>query len=211
MPPNAPTSAKGRQAGDYEPPILTEPEGGPIPSTRSRDGLRRFNPNQPRDPDGQWSDGIPGSLGGLRRFNPGRGAFGSSDMQANAVVVNGPGGREVHLGVSPSNPDEGDEWDGKPDRPDTVTLSRRGLRRLRNDLDEGRTAAKAALAADPDDFGELASGSTSGITWSMYGEDLAPFSTSITIDPEADSLVLDPKQLERFVRWLDELDGEMGT
>ena len=26
-----PTSAKGRQAGDYSPPILAEPKGGPVP------------------------------------------------------------------------------------------------------------------------------------------------------------------------------------
>lgn len=26
-----PTSAAGRQAGDYSPPVLAEPKGGPIP------------------------------------------------------------------------------------------------------------------------------------------------------------------------------------
>lgn len=29
--PRKPSSAKGRQDGDYEPPILAEPAGGPIP------------------------------------------------------------------------------------------------------------------------------------------------------------------------------------
>ncbi len=69
MPPKS-TSARGRQAGNYTPPILAEPKGGPIPKnrplaasprTRRRPGpleSRRFNANQPRDPDGQWSDGL---------------------------------------------------------------------------------------------------------------------------------------------------------
>lgn len=29
--PAKPTSAKDRQAGDYIPPIVTEPKGGPVP------------------------------------------------------------------------------------------------------------------------------------------------------------------------------------
>ncbi len=30
-----PASAKGRQDGDYEPPVLTEPKGGPVPGAKS--------------------------------------------------------------------------------------------------------------------------------------------------------------------------------
>lgn len=33
-----PASAKGRQAADYEPPILAEPKGGPIPTQPKKAG-----------------------------------------------------------------------------------------------------------------------------------------------------------------------------
>lgn len=195
----------GSQQATPGPPTAGPPTRPPAKPVRHRPGKH----NQQSHGDGTGA--AQGALAGNRqRFKPGRGAFGSSDVEANAMIVDGSGGRELRLGVISSlADDDGDVWDGNPERSDTVALSRRGLRRLRNDLDEGRTRAKTALADDPDNSGRLAEGETAGVKWEMYGEDLAPFSTSVSIDADGDGVVLDPKQLDRFLGWLDDLDGQL--
>lgn len=76
------TSAKGRQAGDYEPPVLAEPKGGPVPTYRppaKPPSLRRSLRHLPGkhnqlshahggsgkkkdDPDEESGDGMPATI-----------------------------------------------------------------------------------------------------------------------------------------------------
>lgn len=177
---------------------------------------RRFNPDQPRDSDGQWTDGLAAriSLGARerlvssKRFRPGRGSYRSGeDYQAAGAVVEGPRGREVRLGVVATVDDQADQWDANPDRDDTTSLNRRSLRRLRNDL---AGAASKAQSAGEDDEDAVAAGQAGEIQWSVFLEDDGSYSTSVSVG-DGDALTLDAKQLARFLTWLDDLDGQLET
>lgn len=212
-----PSSSKPRQNGTYEAPVLAEPKGGPIPKGSATHGVRHMPGKHNQQTHGNDTGAakkavkaVASAPSGRQRFKSGRGAFGSNDIEANAMIVDGPNGRVVRLGIAPVDDEDG-EWDGDPDRSDTVSINRRTLRRLRNDLDDGAKVAKAKADALGDDEadGPLAGGEAGGVSWAMHDEGESTFSTEVRIDPDGDGVVLDPKQLARFIRWLDDLDGQL--
>jgi hypothetical protein len=106
---------------------------------------RKFNPNQPRDSDGQWSDGVPGSslkdtlrLAGKIDLAPDETLVGSAKVDGEAggirmALTEQDGRRMLRLGVGGEgygqrNRDEGTSaWDGNPAREPMPAAERQRL------------------------------------------------------------------------------------
>jgi hypothetical protein len=151
-----------------------------------------FDPGQPRDDDGQWSDGVPGPAGDplklAGRIRLGRGERfagsaavddGNHDTTVVLARVDGPDGMRIRLGVVPA--EDKRRWAAQP-RGRTVELTAAGAADLqaaaRQAVDAGkrsiaeyraelRKAIKAGLPVDewPDTDADIAAGTIRGARW----------------------------------------------
>lgn len=127
---------------------------GVLPSTGE---VRKFNPNEPRDPhSGKWSDGVPGSAalkdglklaGRIQLGNDetlgGSGKVGleNDDVALLWAAVDSPNGRQIRLGVLPG--EDTDKWRAA-NKGATANLSAADAARLRDELAAASAKAKAA-------------------------------------------------------------------
>jgi len=154
--------------------------------------MAAWSPGQKRDPDGQWSDGIPGPAGdplklaGRIRLGPGE-TFGGSarihdsagDQSVVMARIDGPGGSRLRFGVV--NPDDTKAWRAE-NKGRTVELDAAGARELRDAVSKAaadgrqnvsdfrgelRQAHKQDRPADqwPGPEADIASGVVRGSAW----------------------------------------------
>jgi hypothetical protein len=195
---------------------------------------RKFNPGEPRDPQGQWSKvggAIKDALKLAGRIKLGDGEtlhssgkvvpkYGDSSMVWAAIDT--PRGRELRLGIVDNN--DAQKWSAA-DKGSTSALSPAALGRLRGDLDaaqtKGKAAAKKANAAwdsgqaptDPVLLGEdaVAEGQIAAgwgdLHFNVYLDDDEPtsYDTEISVGPSEASVKLTAPELRKFLGQLDEL------
>lgn len=158
----------------------------------ARPKVRAFDPHQPRDPDGEWSDGIPGpagdplklagriALGPDERFGgSAKVRDGAGDATAVMARVDSPAGPRLRLGVV--HPEDEGSWRAA-NKGRTVELDAAGAARLREvvgqaaadgkkNIAEYRAELRAAHAAGrpasewPDTEADIASGTITGTRW----------------------------------------------
>jgi len=118
--------------------------------------VAKWSPGQKRDPDGQWSDGIPGpaadplKLAGRIKLGPGE-TFGGSarisdahgDTTAVLASVSGPAGTRLRLGVV--HPEDARRWQAG-DKGRTVELDAAGARQLQQVLSDALADGKKSVS-----------------------------------------------------------------
>jgi hypothetical protein len=195
----------------------------PLPPTV--DELRNFNPLEPRDDDGKWTEGAAGAvanaandlLGLAERIKLGddehlvaSGKFSTHsgyDVDIMHAVIDTPGGRQIRIGLIPSH--DAGHWTAA-DKGGTSVLSPRAAAHLRDDLTEtnkrARAAAKKADAAAeagraPDvPIGDpidhgSAAGGWTNINWSTELTDDDPTSWLVSLSTSRQGSDADPAVL----------------
>jgi hypothetical protein len=199
--------------------------------------VARFDPTEPRDPhSGKWTNGPGGAISdalklaerihlgdGERLHSSGRVETHSGhDVDVLQAVVDTPRGRQVRIGIIPS--DDAERW-AAGDKGATSVLTPRAAAHLRDDLAEAsKTAKSAAKEADaawargdaPDTSNSVASGVTKGdwadLQWSVGLTDDDPTSWSLSIEPArdgkaisqtADPATLTPRDVAALIKQLD--------
>lgn len=173
-----PTSAYGRTAvtGDEWLRAAAEPFLRGLPTLPGWD-VRKFNPGQPRDGDGQWSDGVPGTaikdalkLAGKIDLAPGERLVGSAKVDGDsggvrlALTERGDGQRMLRFGGGGDGYGQRDRdrgtsaWDGNPSGASMSADDRARLEAENGALDEewetASPARKAEIEARQDDVRE---------------------------------------------------------
>lgn len=174
--------ARERMTMDY--PVTLDRQPDASRSTVTAAATLRFDPDQGRDPDGKWGDGVPGpssinpksdklKLADRIKLGPGERLMGSakigvedeSETEMFMAAIDGPGGPELRIGVpapdygdveydDEGNPIESVTWSGD-DPSDTVRLDRAGQEQLRTELGRHAETAKARRAEAERNFAEI--------------------------------------------------------
>lgn len=193
--------------------------------------IRRFDPREPRRPDGKWGSGglikdvlkladriqlgNDEHLVGSHRISP----EGGHDTDTLLAVVDSPKGRQIRLGIVPTA--DAEKWRAA-NKGGTVNLSPRSAAHLRDDLDEAnKTAKKAAKKADaewesgghPDLNGPVAKGKVStewgDLNWDVFltDDDPTSWTTTLEVDQSAGGSVFYPRDLQKLLKTLTSAIG----